>query len=128
MKSILSFILVSIGLCSVPVQAEILLGKTPIYAVNYNYASGNVSSGQWVELVHSIPSSISFIEIQDTSGQIMVLGTGASGSEVALPFYVVRGGNDSLLFQINKFKRISIKAASSTGTASTGDILINFFQ
>lgn len=108
--------------------AQIPMGKTPIYAVNYKYSTGNVSSGAWREIVTQIPSSISMVDIQDTSGQVMQLGVGSSGNEVAIPFYITRGGNGALLFQMNAYQRISVRAANSTGTATTGELLINFFQ
>ena len=117
-----------LGLMSFASFGESFLGKTPISTVFKSYATGNVTSTAWVEVVHSMPSSISFVQIYDTSGQVIKIARGASGSEVAIPLTIPRGGNDGdgFLFQISSGDRISVK--SGTATATTGELIMNFFQ
>lgn len=115
-------------------HAEILLGKTPIYAVNYNFSTGNVSSAAFTQIVSSLPSSISYVQIQNNSGQILKIATGAAGSESVIPYLIPRGGTayggatSELYFTMRAFQRVSIQAALSTGTATTGELILNFFQ
>ncbi len=120
---ILSAFLLSMG-----AHSESFLGKTPIQTVYHPYASGSVTTGAWTALITSLPSNVSYAQIIDTSGQVMKLATGASGSEVAIPFTIPRNfsGSTGFPFTLRQGVRVSIEASSTT--ASTGEIIINFFQ
>ena len=114
---------------SIAAHAENFLGHVPIFTIYHPYSgSGSVPTTGWTQLVASLPSNVSLLQIYDTSGQVMKIAKGASGSEVAFPMTIPRGGNngDGTPVSLTSGTRISIEAASTT--ASTGEIIINFFQ
>lgn len=92
--------------------------------VRNDYSSVNVTTSAYVQLVASLTTTTTEIEIFDSSGQDLVLATGGAGSEVD-QVSIFPGGNGRIPLAITSGTRISIKAVS--GTASTGIILINFY-
>jgi len=88
-----------------------------------DYTSTSVGTGAYVELVSSTSAEIKKIQIFDSSGQTLVIATGASSSEVD-KLYVFPGGNGDIDVSIPASTRISIKAISDT--ANAGEISINF--
>lgn len=110
--------------------AASLLGANFSFAtvstVNVNvlvYSSTNVTTGAYVTLVASTPTSVGKLEVCDTSGKILKLAVGVSGSEVDIasvpvssclivPYYIVGG------------TRIAIKAVDASAT--TGYNLLSF--
>lgn len=89
-----------------------------------NYVSTNVTTAAYVQLVSSLTSNTSMLEVYDGSGQSLVLAIGAAGSEVN-KFYIVPGGNGKIPVQLRIGDRVSVKAISAT--ANTGELLVNFF-
>lgn len=104
---------------------DVANGRRLVSNVRNAYASTNVTTSAWVELVHSMPLNTGMIEIFDSSGQTLKIGFGASGSEV-VQFLVYPGGNGMIPVRVTQDTRVSIKAVS--GTASTGEIDVNFYE
>ena len=100
-------------------------GKQLVGRALLEYGSTNVTTGGWVELVASLADSVSVVEIFDSSGQILELGTGAAASEVPSA-YVMRGGNGFMPLSLASGARVAIQAVSAT--ASSGEIIINFYK
>lgn len=105
------------------VKAE---GKSRANApVRNDYTSVNVTTGTYVTLVASMSQACTELEIFDSSGQTLVLATGAAASEVD-QIFVFPGGNGRVPLLIGAGTRVSIKAVSAT--ASVGEICINFYE
>lgn len=100
-------------------------GKTVATTVRNDYTSTNVTTGAWVELVASLGSTVNEIEIFDSSGQTLELGTGAAAAETRL-ILVFPGGNGRVPTLIASGTRVSIRAVSAT--ANAGELDINFYN
>lgn len=101
------------------------VGRTTANApIRRDYSTGNVTTGAYVQLVASLTTTCSEIEIFDSSGQTLFLATGGAGSEVD-QILIFPGGNGRIPLRIAAGTRISIKAVSAT--ANTGEIDLNFY-
>ena len=103
-------------------------GKIPsrvVHTLRNLYSSTNVTTSVWVELLASTDARINFIRIFDSSGQVLILGTGLAGAEVNL-MSVFPGGTEIQGIFIRPATRIAIKAVS--GTANQGEIDIDLFS
>lgn len=99
-----------------------LAAKDVTEFVRNDYTSTSVTTGAYVQLIASTSADISKMQIFDSSGQTLVIATGAAASEVD-KFYVFPGGNGDIDVNIPSGTRISIKAVSAT--ADAGEIAIN---
>jgi len=90
-----------------------------------NYASTPVTTGAWVQLIASTASAVNMMEIFDSSGQTMEIGTGAAASETRLVI-VFPGGNGQIPVNIPAGTRVSVRAVSAS--ASVGELDINFYN
>jgi hypothetical protein len=99
-------------------------GKAVVNTARNDYSSVNVTTGAWTELVASTSAAIIEIEIFDSSGSTLELGTGAAAAEARL-LLVTPGGNGRVPVAIAAGTRVSIRAVS--GTASAGEICLNCY-
>ncbi len=99
-------------------------GKTAVNKARNDYSSVNVTTGAYVTLLASTSAAISELEIFDSSGQTLLLATGAAASEVD-QVYIIPGGNGRIPLSIAASTRVSIKAVSAT--ANLGEITVNFY-
>ena len=98
----------------------------PLAHARVVYSSTNVTTSAYVQLLAATPNvPVNTLEIFDSSGQTLVIATGASGSEVDA-FYVFPGGNGPTRVSIPPNTRLSIKAV--TATASSGELDLNVYQ
>lgn len=65
------------------------------------------------------------MEVFDSSGQTMEIGVGPASGEARL-FIVTPGGNGAVPVSIPKSARVAVRAIS--GTASSGELSINYYQ
>jgi hypothetical protein len=100
-------------------------GKSVSNRARNDYTSVNVTTAAYVQLLAATSSAITEVEIFDSSGQTLILATGAAASEVD-QLYVFPGGNGRVPLAIATATRVSIKAVSAT--ASVGEITINFYN
>ncbi len=107
---------------SAPLPAE---GRVFVQSARNAYASVNVTTGAYVQLIASTSAAVNAIEVFDSSGQDLILGTGGAGVETAGP-RIVPGGNGPVSYKIAAGTRLSIKAVSAT--ASAGILIINLYQ
>lgn len=105
------------------VQAD---NMSPFLVIRNQYSSNPVTTSAWVQIYASLPNATRAISVFDSSGQIMVLGVGAAGSEVPQTWYIFPGGTDLVPVYLPSSARISLEAIS--GTASAGEIDINLYQ
>jgi hypothetical protein len=88
--------------------------KSVIEAIRIDYSVTNVTTLAWVTLVAATAAQIEWMDMFDSSGETMEIGTGAAGAEVQVG-YVIPGGN-----RINQVipagTRISIRAVSADAT------------
>lgn len=99
--------------------------SVPVFNVRNVYSTTNVTTGAYVELSPSLPNTMKELEIFDTSGSVLQLAIGPSGSESPLPFMVLPGGNvpSRVSCLLNQGMRLSIKAVDNSATA--GQLIIN---
>lgn len=96
-----------------------------VYIELHDYASVNVTTGAYVELIASTVAEAVQLEITDTSTQLLVLAFGAAASEVDT-LYIPPGGNGLVNIVVPIGTRLSIKAIS--GNATTGYLAINAYS
>ena len=89
------------------------------------YASTNVSTSAYVQLVASSPISVSRLEVCDTSGQSLKIALGALGSETDILSTTVSGCVVIQIF-IPLGTRLSIRAINASAT--TGFNIVSFIQ
>lgn len=95
------------------------------YRVRNDASSTNITTSAWVELVDATTSERSeWMEVYNSTGEILEFGVGASGSEVS-QFYIMPGGNGLIPALIDSGQRLVVKAVS--GNATSGDLVINFW-
>lgn len=89
------------------------------------YSTTPVTTTAYTTLLASVGGAgINFLDIFDSSGQAMILATGAAGSEVPLAY--IPPGGDQILALVTSGTRLSIKALTANATA--GYILANFWN
>lgn len=102
--------------------------RNPVGKLRFDYGATNVTTSAWVEITSAIPAAATHMHIFDSSGSVLKLSTGASGSEAAseLNFYIIPGGMEILLpIELAKSKRLAAKAVDANAT--DGQLVINFF-
>ena len=99
-------------------------GKSVVTTIRNDYTSTSVTTGAWVQLVASTAAAITELEIFDSSGETLELGTGAAAAETRL-ILVFPGGNGRVPVSIAAATRLSIRAVSAN--ASVGELDINCY-
>lgn len=89
-------------------------------------SSVTVSTSSWLELFSSSTAKVTMIEVFSSSGEVELLATGASSSEVIL-FRIIPGGGGYGIIQIDASTRISYRPESVVPGASS-ELIINFFN
>lgn len=100
------------------------LGYTLVQTITLNYASTNVTTSAFTQLIASTSHVYQLFEIYDNSGSIMELAFGGSGSEV-VQFSIPKGGNGQVRLYCAASTRISIKAVSANATSDY--LVINLY-
>jgi hypothetical protein len=96
--------------------------KTMAYKDRHDYVV-NVTTAAYTELIAATAAAINVLNIFDSSGQTMILATGAAASEVDLLFIPPGGFNAPMEIAIAAGTRLSIKALSANATS--GEIVLN---
>lgn len=89
--------------------------------VQNTYSGVNITTAAYTQLIASTTSATTYIDIFDSSGQAMILATGAGGAEV-IQAYIPPGG-DAFYLAIPSGTRVAYKAL--TANATTGYLLLN---
>lgn len=104
---------------------------TPVHKIAWYYdgtaaaTEGTLATtSAWVEIEDSLPASVSRIQIYESSGQIVQMGIGPSGSETGI-YYIMPNTVATIPFKLDEGMRLAIKAVDAD--ASVGDLIINFF-
>jgi hypothetical protein len=101
--------------------------RRPVQTVQLSFASTNVTTGAWVQLIASLAQACSAIEVFNGSPAMIKIAQGSAGNEVAVPYTILPGGSPSVLpIELSSLARISLETVDQT--ANTGYIVINFFQ
>jgi hypothetical protein len=101
--------------------AGTVIANTPIINV---YTTTPITTATYVQLVASTTNTINNLHLFDSSGQAMILGIGASGSEVTTLF--VPPGGDTYTLRIPAGSRLAYKAL--TANAVAGYLLMSFLE
>lgn len=106
---------------------QALLVRKAIGKIFYDYASGNIGTSAWVEIISLMPSNAAAIEVFHGFGSVVRLSTGAAGKEDAseLPFYVFPGGNMIIIPTELSKRRLSARMVDRPATA--GQLIINLY-
>lgn len=97
-------------------------GRAYADSIRHNYASTNVTTGAWVQIIASTAATINTMIIDDTCGEVMELGTGAPASETR-KMLVPRGGQGVPVdLAVPSGTRISLRAIS--GNCTAGDFVL----
>lgn len=107
------------------VLVDIQDAKTVAETAYNDYASTNVTTGAWVELVAATSADITEIEIFDSSGRLLELGVGAAAAETR-KILVIPGGNGLIPIDIPSGTRLSLRAVDANATA--GFIACNLWE
>lgn len=118
-------LLVLLGL-TLPACSLAAGGSTPVQVIRNAYGSTNVTTGAWVQLDSALDQNVSAIEVFDSSGSVLKLAIGASGSEKELPYYILPGGQGRVALLLPKGARLAIRAVDTNATS--GQLVINFLQ
>ena len=97
--------------------------KNIIETDRIDYSLTNVTTLAWTEVIAATSASIEWMDIFDSSGETLQIGTGGAGAEVHLG-YVIPGGN-SLYNVIPAGTRIALRAVSNDATV--GEFVVNMF-
>lgn len=104
------------------VVATTTLALNILHSLLRNYSTDNVTTSAWIELIASTSAITKKIKIDDTSGQVLEIGTGTAGNEVHL-CYIPQGGIDAEIdLTIPAGTRVCVKAVSAT--ANTGYLVM----
>lgn len=99
-------------------------GRTQSNAPVYNaYGTTAVTTAAYTQIVASTTAATTWVDIFDSSGQAMILATGAAAAETILA-YIPPGGLSTSL-TIAAGTRVTLKAL--TANASSGYVLVNFW-
>lgn len=93
--------------------------------IRNDYSTNNATTSAYLQIVASTTSAASVICIFDSSGQDLVLATGAAASEVD-QIEIFPGGNGCEPMSIAASTRLSVKAKSAL--ANSGVLLVNLYQ
>jgi len=107
---------------NVPVKS---MGRVAVGQIYHDYASSNVTTAAYTEILASVPTTSTRIEVFDSSGQTMILAFGLAGFE-SDQMFIFPGGNGAVDITIYTTTRLSIKA--KTETASEGYLAINLYE
>jgi hypothetical protein len=95
--------------------------NAPVYLT---YSSSNVTTSAYTQLIASTSAATTYVDIFDSSGQAMILATGAAGSEAILAY--IPPGGDQIRVKIPAGIRVAYKAL--TANATSGYLLLNLYQ
>lgn len=113
-----SLLALGLFIFSVPAFSAVV-GKVNVYS----YSSGNVSTSAYTVLLASMPYSSSHLEICDSSGHLLKIATGATGSEMDVASVPISGCIIVPLY-IAAGTQISIKAIDANATTGFNVISI----
>lgn len=104
-----------------------------VSSVSYKYLSNilldyvltPVDTVAWVEITATVGSvPVKRLEVFDSSGEVLQLAIGPSGSE-SPSIFILPGGNGLVSVDVAAGSRLSVKAVS--GTANSGLLVINLY-
>ncbi len=99
------------------------VGRSYADSVRYAYTSGAVGTSSWVQMIASTAAAMNCIQIFDSSGQTLELGTGAAASETRVMIIPPGGIDGCAPLRIASGTRISLRALSATtGTVGEFDL------
>jgi hypothetical protein len=111
---------------AIPVAPYPESGRDVVEAVRNDYSSTNVTTGAWVELVASLSGDVNLINVADTCGEVLEIGTGAAASESRLLVLPPGGYEGNIPVSIASGTRVALRALS--GNCTTGDHIANFLD
>lgn len=99
-------------------------GRSSFLLYRNVYSSVNVTTAAYTVVSASLASNCNIIDIYDSSGQTLVIATGAAGAEVQKA-YIYPGGPGQIPLAIAAGTRVTIRAISANATL--GEINMTFY-
>jgi hypothetical protein len=93
------------------------------------FGSTNVNTTAWVEIIASLDTPASYVEVFNSSGAILKLSTGAAAAEddSEIAYYILPNGSAIMLpMEFGNGQRISARAIDANATV--GSLVLNFFD
>lgn len=103
--------------------------RRPVGKHRHNFASTNVNTGAWVEIIDDLAKPCSYVEVFNSSGSVLRLSTGAAAAEddSEISYYVLPNGSPIMLpLEFGNGARISARAVDANATV--GSLIFNFFD
>jgi hypothetical protein len=123
MKNWLIMLTTLFGLCALfmsSVGFSSSYGPAYVTSARTSYASTAVGTTTPVQIVASLPSNCSEIDVFDSSGQTLELMLGAAGSERRVRL-ITPGGNGRVPQALPQGARVSLRALSASASAGEDD-------
>lgn len=98
--------------------------SNPVQTIRNDYTGTSITTSAYVQLTAATTSEVNSAEINDTSGQDLILALGAAGAEVDT-YRIPKNKAGIIPIHISVGTRISAKAVSASAT--TGTLIINLF-
>ncbi len=108
-----------------------ILVRNPVGKLLYTVVSATpataISTTAYTEITAATPVAFDALEVYNSTGALLILATGAVGSEVDMPMYLMPGSQPHII-PLNKRKgtRLSVKAVD-VAASDDGYIAVNLY-
>ena len=105
-----------------------MLAETAVAKLRHSFVATNITTAAWVEVIAALAQPCSAVEIYNSSGSIIKLALAAAAAEDAneVPYYVLPNGS-SILLPMSWSKGARLAARAVDASATSGDLIFNFF-
>jgi len=101
-------------------------GRVLVQVILLDFASTNINSTTYTQVLASLPDDIVRIDVTNTAADSVIIGAGAAGIEV--PAAVIgQAATLSIPCFMNKFQRVSLRSAF-VATVSSGRLTIAAYK
>lgn len=97
----------------------------PMQKIFHDASIGTIAAAAYTELDAALNANTRSADIFNSTGEVLILAVGPSGSESDFNFYVLLGGNGHINLMLNAGQRLAVKAASTDAT--TGELILNLY-
>lgn len=103
-------------------QGHSATGRSYADSARNAYASTNVTTGAWVQLIESTSKDVNVLFLFDSSGQTLELGVGKAGGEARVLIIPPGGIDGQVPLHIPSGSRVAVRAISATASVGELDI------
>jgi len=105
-----------------------LLARNPVAKHRFDVTSpAAITTSAWTVIISSMATASDAFEVLNTTGSVLKIATGNTGSEVEIPYYILPSSEPHLVpWNISKGSQISAKAVDADAADAT-QLVFNFF-